>query len=51
MGEDRFNLGDVVAFADGRCRVCVCDNPPELTCKREPCPGMMKGSPLSNAWQ
>ena len=39
MGGDRFNLGDAVAFADGRCRVCVCDNPPQLTCTRKQCPG------------
>ena len=39
MGGDKFNLGDLVAFADGRCRVCVCDNPPQLTCTRKPCPG------------
>jgi hypothetical protein len=37
LGNDVFNLGDLVLFANNRCKSCVCDSPPYLSCRQKKC--------------
>ena len=36
----KFNMGDIVRFANGGCDTCTCSSPPALTCVTEKCPNI-----------
>jgi hypothetical protein len=38
FGDNAYTRGEIVLFSSNQCKSCVCDSPPQLSCRQKTCP-------------